>query len=137
MRRPIARLADDGHRRRARPGPTGDDVCLLTLAYEDRPTFARTLPGDLEQVSVVRTALEDWLTAQGVTGEDHHAAVLATSEVVANAIEHGCGSDPECLVDVMATLGPEELVLQVRDRGRWLPVGPPGDRGRVCGSCAR
>jgi PAS domain S-box-containing protein len=112
------------------PGPTGDDVCLLAVAYEDRPTFAHTLPGDLAQVSVVRTALDDWLTAQGVTGEDHHAAVLACSEVVANAIEHGCGSDPGCLVEVLATLAPDGLVLQVRDRGRWRPVGPPGDRGR-------
>ncbi len=112
------------------PGPTGDDVCLLTVAYEDRPTFAHTLPGDLAQVPVVRTALDDWLTAQGVTGEDHHAAVLSCSEVVANAIEHGCEGDPECLVEVLATLGPEGLVLQVRDRGRWRPVGPPGDRGR-------
>jgi serine/threonine-protein kinase RsbW len=112
------------------PGPTGDDVCLLAVAYEDRPTFAHTVPGDLAQVAVLRTALDGWLTAQGVTGEDHHAALLSCSEVVANAIEHGCESDPECLVDVLATLGPEGLVLQVRDRGRWRPVGPPGDRGR-------
>jgi serine/threonine-protein kinase RsbW len=112
------------------PGPTGDDVCLLTVAYGERPTFVHTLAGDLAQVSVVRAALDDWLTAQGVTGDDHHAAVLSCSEVVANAIEHGCEGDPECLVDVLATLGPEGLVLQVRDRGRWRPVGPAGDRGR-------
>jgi PAS domain S-box-containing protein len=112
------------------PGPTGDDVCLLTVAYEDRPTFTHTVPAHLDQVSVVRSALDGWLTAQGVTGDDHHAAVLACSEVVANAVEHGCAGDPDCSVDVLATVGPDGLVLQVRDRGRWRPVGPPGDRGR-------
>jgi PAS domain S-box-containing protein len=111
-------------------GRTGDDVCLLALAYREHPTFARAVPADTRQVSVLRAHLTHWLQTHGVSGEDHDATLLACSEAVANAIEHGYPDEPDGVVDVLATISPGHLRIRVRDRGRWRPPGAPGDRGR-------
>jgi serine/threonine-protein kinase RsbW len=111
-------------------GRTGDDVCLLALSYREHPTFARAVGADTALLSPLRADLTHWLQTHGVTGEDHDATVLACSEAVANAIEHGYAGQPEGVVDVLATIGPGELRIRIRDRGRWRAPATRMERGR-------
>jgi PAS domain S-box-containing protein len=109
---------------------TGDDVCLLLVAFEQDPTFSRSVPADTSRVAVLRSDLTHWLQSNGVVGQDHDATLLACSEAVSNAIEHGYAGDRSGIVDVLATLSPGLLRVRVRDRGLWRAPGPPGHRGR-------
>jgi serine/threonine-protein kinase RsbW len=111
-------------------GKVDDDVCLLALAYREHPTFTRAVPADTALLSPLRADLTHWLQTHGVTGEDHDATVLACSEAVANAIEHGYSGQPDGVVDVLATIGPGQLRIRIRDRGRWRPANRRLERGR-------
>ncbi len=50
------------------------------------------------------------------------ALILATEELLTNAIEHGCRHHPECSVEASLVRASEVIVLQVRDGGRGFPV---------------
>ena len=56
--------------------------------------------------------------------------LLACSEAVANAIEHGYRDDPFGMIDVVATVTAEAVEVRVTDHGTWR--GPVTDvsRGR-------
>ncbi|MGZ4615698.1 MAG: SpoIIE family protein phosphatase [Actinomycetes bacterium] len=110
--------------------PTDDDVCLLALSFQERPTFVRSVAAEASRVTALRADLTRWLQTHGVTGEDHDAALLACSEAVSNAIEHGYPADTAGVVHVVATVTPGLLRLRVRDTGHWRQPRPPGDRGR-------
>jgi len=61
--------------------------------------------------------------------------VLAASEAMANAAEHGSGGRPDEKVHVRARVarrddGSREVVVTVRDRGRWRTTKPSVERGR-------
>ncbi len=63
-----------------------------------------------------------------------HDIVLACGEACANAVEHAYADAgaAEGVVEVeVSWAGSAEIVLRVRDRGRWRPPrSDPGDRGR-------
>ena len=69
----------------------------------------------------------------GLDPREQHDFQLATSEAVANAIEHGrpCSDGT---IHMWVTERPRRLTLGVRDSGRFLPNPVPGDplrsRGR-------
>ena len=62
--------------------------------------------------------------------------MLATSEALANAAEHGSGSLATERVHLQVRLeqdadgGEDEVVVQVTDQGRWQPAGGSSERGR-------
>jgi anti-sigma regulatory factor (Ser/Thr protein kinase) len=115
-----------------------DDVCVLLLSWSG-PVFARRLPSDLSTLSAVRGELRAWLAAQGVDAAGAEDVVLAASEAVANAAEHGSPGGPGDRVDLEVRRerrpadSPEprdEIVVRVRDRGRWRSPSPAAERGR-------
>jgi anti-sigma regulatory factor (Ser/Thr protein kinase) len=113
---------------------TRDDVCVLLLSWSGAH-FERYLPADLSTLSQVRRALGRWLTRHGVDDLTRRDLVLAASEAMANAAEHGGGSRASELVHVRARLerratDGDEVVLTVRDRGRWRPAQASHERGR-------
>ena len=64
------------------------------------------------------------------------ALILATEELLTNAIEHGCRHDPAGCVEVSLVRTAELILLHVRDNGSGFPVddtmhaainNPPGD----------
>jgi len=127
---PLTGLADSVTETALGTRRTGDDVCLLLVAFEEDPTFSRSVPADSSRVAALRADLTQWLQSHGVVGQDHDATVLACSEAVSNAIEHGYADDRSGMVDVLATLSPGLLRIRVRDRGLWRAPGSPGHRGR-------
>lgn len=117
-------LADEGSR---------DDACTLLLEWVgDR--FEHRMPADLTGLSAARRALGRWLGEKGVDEEVRADLVLAASEALANAGEHGGAGDPTQTVSLRAWLAPgeqgEEVHLQVSDDGRWQHGASEADRGR-------
>jgi serine phosphatase RsbU (regulator of sigma subunit)/anti-sigma regulatory factor (Ser/Thr protein kinase) len=113
---------------------TRDDVCVLLLSWTGA-AFERRLPADLSTLSAVRRSLGNWLSRHGVDDLTRRDVVLAASEAMANAAEHGGGGRAGEVVRVQARLyrrpdGEEEVVLTVSDRGRWRQSQPSPERGR-------
>ena len=107
---------------------TRDDVCVLLLAWNGSQ-FVRRVPADLSALSAARSALNVWLSAHGVDHDTRSDVVLAASEALANAAEHGSGLRTSDHVHVHARVdrrsdGPDDVVVTVRDRGRWLTSNP-------------
>ena len=109
---------------------TRDDVCVLLLSWYAE-AFERDLPADLLGLSDLRHDLADWLTGHDVEPEVRDDLVLATSEAVANAAEHGSGLRADENVHVRVRLDSNaEVVVAVADRGRWRTPSSSHERGR-------
>ncbi|AEV82267.1 phosphatase [Actinoplanes sp. SE50] len=106
----------------------GDDVCLLCLTLGVEERLERTLGADPLQISLLRSDLRSWLASHGVDRECLNAVLLACSEAVGNAIEHGYRDDPFGTVEVSVTITDDAVEIRVADRGTWR--GPGHSRGR-------
>jgi serine/threonine-protein kinase RsbW len=107
-----------------------DDVCLLCVALGTQQRLERAIPADPTHIAPLRKDLRGWLAAHDVDEESRHAVLLACSEAVANAIEHGYRNDPYGVVTVAATVLPGGVEVQVRDLGSWRPERADAARGR-------
>jgi serine/threonine-protein kinase RsbW len=107
-----------------------DDVCLLLLTLGTEERLDRTIGADRMQVSLLRADLRAWLAAHGVEPECRDAVLLACSEAVANAIEHGYRDDPFGTIDVAATVTADAVEVRVTDRGVWRGPAVDVSRGR-------
>ena len=107
-----------------------DDVCLICLALGTDERIQRTIGADRMQIALLRADLRAWLVSHGVRPETRDAVLLACSEAVANAIEHGYRDDPFGMIDIVATVTADAVEVKVTDRGTWR--GPVSDvsRGR-------
>jgi serine/threonine-protein kinase RsbW len=86
------------------------------------------------QLSAARRRMATWADGLGVAPETVDDLVLATHEALANVADHAyADSDSdsgEAMVDAEVSIA-GELVVVVRDRGRWRPpAAAPGWRGR-------
>lgn len=93
------------------------------------------LAADPRAVGLARAAVGALLARQGWPDALHPPVQLATSEAVANAVEHG--SEPAAIILVLLSAGPESAWIAVTDRGRLAaamplrpPSVPPPDRTR-------
>jgi len=107
-----------------------DDVCLLCLTLGTEERMERTIGADPMQIARLRKDLRGWLSAHGVDEESAQAVLLACSEAVANAIEHGYRDDPFGMVEVAATVTSGAVEIRVADRGAWRPPRADVARGR-------
>jgi serine/threonine-protein kinase RsbW len=96
------------------------------------------LIADLDAPSRVRHALDSWLRELPLTRSERHDLLLATSEAVANVVDHAYPADHEGgEVTVAAKLQHRSgddtgrVVVTVTDSGCWRPApGERDDRGR-------
>ena len=122
----VARLlVDERHR---------DDVCVLLLEWAG-PVFERRLPADLRTLAEVRHDLRRWLADRGLDHRMSDDVVLATSEALANAAEHGSGGRSSERVHLQVRVEQDrergsEVVVRVTDAGRWQPGTSTAERGR-------
>ena len=95
------------------------------------------IPADLASIAVVRAALQATLKERGWDPDSAQGVVLATSEAVANAVEHGSHAGE--LVEVVHQVSVSEATVRVLDSGgthAWdhtVPSDAPStnaDRGR-------
>jgi PAS domain S-box-containing protein len=113
-----------------------DDVAMICaeVVSESPAHFHRRLDADPTELRSARRALAHWVmpasTGDGaaVSQETASDVVLAVSEALANAIEHGGGGPQSIDLDVSRDGGMLHAV--VRDRGAWRPSSDDPVRGR-------
>ena len=117
-------------------GGAPDDVAVLALRNVPIPDELELhLPAEPDVLSTVRSALRRWLRSQGAGAEAIEALVLAAGEAAANAVEHAYGLRPQ-VFDVTARREGDDVVIGVRDRGRWREPRDAG-AGGAWGSWSR
>jgi serine/threonine-protein kinase RsbW len=107
-----------------------DDVCLLCVALGAEQALERAIPADSAHIARLRKELRGWLITHQIDADSRHAVLLACSEAVANAIEHGYRCDPAGVVQVAATVLPNAVEVRVHDNGSWRPERSESVRGR-------
>jgi serine/threonine-protein kinase RsbW len=98
----------------------------------------QVLIADLKAPSLARRALDSWLRALPLTRAERHDLLLATSEAVANVVDHAYPADHDgAEVTVLAELqhrsedDTSRVVITVTDAGCWRPIPAERDgRGR-------
>ncbi|BCJ51611.1 hypothetical protein Asp14428_30860 [Actinoplanes sp. NBRC 14428] len=105
-----------------------DDVCLLCLALGTEDRLERSIGADPQLIASLRADLRGWLASHGVDEQTAQAVLLASSEAVANAIEHGYRNDPFGIVDITTVVSAEAVEVRITDRGDWQ--NPHGDLAR-------
>ena len=111
------------------PDDASDDVAVLAAGLEpvaDR--FSLHLEADPSKLAPMRRNLTRWLTGHGAPTETADDIVLASSEAVANAIEHAYGPGAGT-VDLDVMIDDAHVTVAVNDTGRWREARPR-DRGR-------
>ena len=87
------------------------------------------MAADPASVRLLRAEVLSWLHERGLDDERLAASIaLATSEAVANVVRHAYGSAPG-RVDLEATVGDEDIVIRVWDRGPGLTAPSPESTG--------
>jgi len=107
-----------------------DDVCLLCLTLGTEERLERTIGADQMQIALLRADLRAWLATHQVEGDCRDAVLLACSEAVANAIEHGYRDDPFGMIDMVATVTADAVEVRVTDHGIWRGEVTDVARGR-------
>lgn len=113
--------------------PQRDDVCVLTATRLDGRSYARSLSATPGELAALRRELRSWLAAWIHSDETQHDVLLAVSEAVSNAVEHGSTGAAERPIVVVATMDSYEVRITVRDHGVWREPVASLERGRGIG----
>jgi PAS domain S-box-containing protein len=107
-----------------------DDVAVLGLRLTPHAAdrLELRIDSDPRALASVRRGLARWLTTAEVDQAEIDDIVLACSEACGNAIEHAYGLGGGS-IEVSAELLQGQIVVAVRDSGRWRPARGFG-RGR-------
>ena len=107
-----------------------DDVALLALRVTAPAgdTFAAAIAPVAEQLGALRGDLRAWLAEAGATASEAGDVLIAVGEACANAIEHA-GAAADSTIDVRGRLAGRDVVLRVRDHGKWRPKIAQAERG--------
>jgi serine phosphatase RsbU (regulator of sigma subunit)/anti-sigma regulatory factor (Ser/Thr protein kinase) len=111
-----------------------DDITLLMVRLASFPLrFSRVLSSDPQELAGFRRDLGAWLQSRGVGHAVCDDVVLACSEAVSNAIEHGyVGTSGD--VEVSVSVGMDGTIdARVQDHGTWRTEGSDPLRGRGLG----
>ena len=86
--------------------------------------FFLALVADLTAAARVRARLGAWLAAHAWPLAQRDDLVLAVSEAVSNAVEHGYGVRPdvEVVAEIVTADDERRVEITVRDRGGWRTV---------------
>ena len=113
--------------------PQRDDVCVLTATRLDGQSYARSLSSTPSELGALRRELRTWLSAWVHDERTQQDVLLAVSEAVSNAVEHGASSGTDRPIVVVATTAGDEVRITVRDHGVWREPVPSIERGRGIG----
>jgi anti-sigma regulatory factor (Ser/Thr protein kinase) len=93
----------------------------VSISHHER-CFALALAAIPTHVTTSRREFGHWLRTVAPTPLRADDILLAVSEAVTNAIEHGSGCDAGKRVSIRASIRNEALSVTVRDFGRWIPA---------------
>jgi serine/threonine-protein kinase RsbW len=77
-----------------------------------------SIPSDFEAVSQVENLVDDVCNRLGVNEDFYGNVLIAVTEAVNNAIEHGNRKDDSMEVNVAVGDNPQEFCFSVKDQGR-------------------
>jgi anti-sigma regulatory factor (Ser/Thr protein kinase) len=114
-----------------------DDVAVLAVRYVGSApgTFVWRRPARAAELSTLRRVLAAWLESVGIPREDITLVSVAVSEAATNSIEHAYDKR-EGWVEIEARRDETDVVIAVRDAGRWRPKARGGG-GRGLGLIGR
>jgi anti-sigma regulatory factor (Ser/Thr protein kinase) len=110
-----------------------DDIAVLAvrLAPNALGSLRVTFPARPEELGKLRASLRAWLDERGFPASTREAAILATNEACANAIEHAYRDQLAGTVTVLVEEAERTIMITVRDYGRFIPPPrSPTNRGR-------
>lgn len=112
------------------PRPSGNDAGLSPARPPAPLRLRLAVPSLAGRLAAVRRRTAEWATAAGMDQPTVDDLVLATHEALANVADHAYpDGDGEAWLDIECRR--DEIVVVVRDHGRWQPPTPdPGWRGR-------
>jgi serine/threonine-protein kinase RsbW len=94
-----------------------------------------TIPGSPEAIPEARQKILDFLEQQGCPEESAFEVGMAVQEALANAVVHGCNSDPGRMVRVAVTSDASGVSIVIHDPGPGFDPGQVRDvtssEGRV------
>ena len=106
-----------------------DDVAFVALSYlAQREPLRIRLPAVPPSVATLRQAIRKWLSSIGASEDEVFDLTVASSEAIANSIEHAYGFG-EGDVELRAEVSDGMVTVIVRDYGHWRPP-QESDRGR-------
>jgi signal transduction histidine kinase/serine phosphatase RsbU (regulator of sigma subunit)/DNA-binding response OmpR family regulator len=111
-----------------------DDVAVLVFARHGvatEPAVVR-LPAEPGSLAALRDRLRRWMGDSGVAPGPAQDLLLAVGEAAANAVEHPLEPAPAAIV-VTAERDGRDVVVVVRDHGRWQAAPSDQHRGRGLG----
>ncbi|SEF37395.1 Anti-sigma regulatory factor (Ser/Thr protein kinase) [Amycolatopsis pretoriensis] len=91
----------------------------------DADFHRRAVPATPQQLATLREQLDGWALRSGLSSETHEALQLAVYEAMANVVVHAYRSAAGVL-DLLASIRGDSVVVIVADRGRWQPAARPG-----------
>lgn len=106
-----------------------DDIAVLALEAVEVDRLTLRLPASPDRLTVLRSRLENFLSAHGVADADLFDLIIAVSEAAANAIEHPV-RPAESTIHVIAEIHDDQVDVTVRDTGSWRTQSPSAVRGR-------
>jgi anti-sigma regulatory factor (Ser/Thr protein kinase) len=103
-------------------GRADDDIALVALRVvgSTPEVFADVLTARHQELAGSRRRLRAWLEQHNIGEEEREAIVVAVSEAIANAVDHG-SDDENQIVRVEATTHEDRLIVSVSDSGNWQP----------------
>jgi serine/threonine-protein kinase RsbW len=127
---PIEEIAD-GLLALLDPSGRRDDTAVVCARVPAPGAAHRTIRVAAEpaQLATLRRELRTWLSGRGVDDAVIADVLVAVTEAASNAMEHAYGNDDTRTVVVEGLVG-ADLVLTVRDRGRWTGQLRRPERGR-------
>jgi len=91
-----------------------------------------TFPGHLAALAAARDSIMDFVHRHCDSEQWETDILIALQEGLANAVLHGCGSDPAKLVHCSVEITPEAITIVIRDPGKGFDtaaVCADGDAG--------
>lgn len=106
-----------------------DDTCERSV-LGGREQLVREVAATASQVTILRRALGTWLRAQAVGRELVEDIVLASTEAMANVVDHAYPDDPDGTLVLTAGVEPGFLTVTITDTGHWCDAPSEPGRGR-------
>ena len=84
----------------------------------------KKVPGHVEAIAPVVEQIMDVVRQQGCAEDSEFEIEVSLYEAIANAVEHGCGHDPEKRVEVVVACEEHRgMIIMVRDPGQGFDPG--------------
>ena len=108
-----------------RSGYADDVTTLVAERHAAGPELHLDLPGEVGAVRAARRAFSEWLSQLDPLLLDQDALLLATTEIITNAVEHAYSPGAPGPVEFHARLGADgRLECRVADHGTWQVPDP-------------